>query len=75
MVILQTLAGHGSGIRMLEEIRRKDSETAVLICSAGYEMLLHAERYLLLGANGFIVKSATREEIMAAISMLLKGKC
>lgn len=74
LVILQTSVDHGSGIRMLQEIRGKDPETAVLICAVGDERLPHAERYLLQGANGFIVKSATREEIVAAISMVLKGK-
>lgn len=73
LVILETPTDHAGGIRMLEEIRGKDPRAAVLICSAGDERL-QAERYLLRGANGFIVKSATREEMTTAISMILKGK-
>lgn len=61
----------GNCTGMIKEIRQVNEEIYILMFS-GYDESSYALRYIKAGANGFLSKDASEEEIIAAISVLLK---
>lgn len=73
LIILDIDIPGGIGIGMVTEIRARNENVRILICSAGDEELL-AMDYVMAGADGYVAKSAEEEEAVKAVSMVLKGK-
>lgn len=65
------LPGH-SGLELLEELKRLRPQTPVLVLTA-YSEEEFAIRSLKLGASGFLNKSQTSVEVVAAVKKVLAG--
>lgn len=61
-----------NGLKLIKQIRSLHPPTRVLVFSLHSE-LLYARRVLRAGASGYLVKSATDEEILRAIRRILAG--
>jgi DNA-binding NarL/FixJ family response regulator len=61
------------GLEVLKEIRHKKRNLPVLVLSV-YPEENYATRALRAGANGFLTKQSTAEEILQAIRSILSGK-
>jgi len=61
------------GLQLLEELRQKDTAIQVIMLSMHAEKGI-IERALKLGANGFVLKSAGKEELLHAISLIRTGE-
>jgi len=73
-VVLLDLRLEGSdGLQALERIKRENPSIAVLIFSSADEVkeMAHAREY---GADGFVPKGATREEVLNSIRRVASGK-
>lgn len=73
LVVLDIEIENHTGIRMIEFVSRISILASVIIFTSAHEHV-HAERYLLVGAKGFIQKSAKREEVVGAMSAVLNGR-
>lgn len=73
LIILDIDIPGGIGTGMVTEIRRRNDNVRILVCSAGDEELL-AMDYVMAGADGYVAKSAEEEEAVKAVSMVLQGK-
>ena len=72
LVILDLNLGGQSGLVCLEQLKRSQPELPVLILSVHHEDRLVREAFR-LGANGFLVKSATHAELLSAIGAVALG--
>ncbi|WP_439556101.1 response regulator transcription factor [Dyadobacter sp.] len=72
LVLLDINIPGGMGTQMPSLIREKHPATAILVCSSLDEEQ-HAKRYLQSGAAGYLSKTASKEETMAAISAVMNG--
>ena len=73
-VVLLDLRLEGSdGLNALEQIKRENPNIAVLIFSSADEVkeMAHARKF---GADGFVPKGATREELLSSIRRVATGK-
>jgi DNA-binding NarL/FixJ family response regulator len=62
-----------NGIEAIVEIKRRNPETLILVITAHkIEEYVHAS--LRAGANGYLLKDATHDELLVAIRCVLKGK-
>lgn len=61
----------GNSTLMIEKIRKYNSKISILMFSA-YEEDTYALRYIHAGANGFLSKEASEEEMVEAVNSLLK---
>jgi DNA-binding NarL/FixJ family response regulator len=73
LVILDLGIPGGLGIRMIKAFRAIQQNVRILICS-GRDELLNAPGYINSGANGFLHKSSSDDEIEKAICTVLEGK-
>lgn len=73
LVLLDISLPGGNNVAMLSEIKKIDKGIKILMFTA-FNELTFALRYLQSGADGFLSKSATNEEITAAIHTVLAGK-
>jgi DNA-binding NarL/FixJ family response regulator len=73
VLLLDLRLGGEDGLHALEQIKRANPKIAVLIFSAIEEVkeMAHARK---MGAEGFISKGATREEILRTIRRVAMGK-
>jgi len=62
----------GDGIDMVRSIRRHHPDLPILVLSSLDESL-YAERMLSIGANGYIAKDASSEQIIACMRRVLAG--
>lgn len=61
-----------SGLDVLAEIRKKDSDAKVIMCSAvGQEMMI--QKAILMGADDFIVKPFKKDEFKKIVRRSLEG--
>jgi DNA-binding NarL/FixJ family response regulator len=63
----------GSGFDLIERIRNRTPQTAILVLSA-HDELYYAQRVLRAGAKGYISKREPTRHILAAIRRVLQGK-
>lgn len=61
----------GQGTAMIAQIRQQQPEVVILVCSAADEEK-YALDYIAQGANGYLSKSAPKNEAMAAITTVMK---
>lgn len=73
LVILDIDIPGGKGRVMIERIRQIQPGTIILMCSAADEQT-NALEYITSGANGYLSKSAEKEEIVHAITTVMKNK-
>jgi DNA-binding NarL/FixJ family response regulator len=73
-LVLLDLAMPGmSGVEAITEIRRRDSQVRILVLTIQRaEESIHES--LLAGANGYLLKSATQQELLAAMRSVLSGQ-
>lgn len=74
LLILDINIPGGNGFHMVEQIKTTQQDIKILIFSS-YEESTYALRYLKAGANGYLEKSASEEQIINAImSIYTRGK-
>ena len=62
----------GDGMELLREIRAHHPALPVLVFSS-HDETLYAERLLAAGANGYLMKHASGDEVVAALQRVLSG--
>ncbi|MGO9108193.1 MAG: response regulator [Thermoguttaceae bacterium] len=73
VLLLDLRLGGADGMRALEQIKRENPKISVLIFSAVEEVkeMAHARK---LGAEGFVSKGATRDDLLKTIRRVAMGK-
>ena len=72
LILLDIDIPGGKGRSMIELIRRIHPDIIILVCSAADEQT-HALDYISAGANGYLSKSAEKQEIVTAITTVMKN--
>jgi DNA-binding NarL/FixJ family response regulator len=62
----------GNHYNMLHQLKAVQPDLKILVITA-YQTVSHEKRYLQEGANGYLSKSATNEEIQQAVSSILQN--
>lgn len=73
LVIIDLALKGVSGIELVSEIRRNHKKISTLVLSM-YDESLHAERCLMAGAGGYVMKHEASESVIKAIRQILSGK-
>lgn len=71
LILLDIDIPGGQGTAMIAQIRQQQPEVVILVCSAADEEK-YALDYIGQGANGYLSKSAPKNEAMAAITTVMK---
>lgn len=72
IIIADVSLKDSDGLELVGEMRRRHPDIPVLILSM-YDELLYAERFLKMGARGYVMKSKVDEHLLAAVRDVLKG--
>jgi DNA-binding NarL/FixJ family response regulator len=72
LLILDINIPGGDSLQMIDVVRLRQPSIKILVFSA-YDEQLFAIRYLQAGANGYLMKDATEEEMKNAIRAVLKN--
>lgn len=72
-VILDLTLGSESGLDVLKQMREIDDKVPVLILTM-HDESLHAERALVAGARGYVMKHEATETVIGAVRRLLAGE-
>ncbi|MBU3915364.1 response regulator transcription factor [bacterium] len=73
MAIIDISLKNGNGIDLIERIKNYDKTILVLVLSM-HDESLYAERSLLAGAKGYIMKQETSDSVILAVRQVLDGK-
>ncbi len=73
IVLLDLSLGHESGLDLLKDIRAASPSSAILVLSMHNEKY-YAERVLMAGARGYIMKQEADKSVMEAITTVAAGK-
>lgn len=73
IVILEISISDGKGIQLLRELKRNRPELPVLVLSI-YSEGYHAARTIRAGADGFVTKEKTTDELLKAIYKVSSGQ-
>lgn len=73
IILLDLSLQNGSGLQMIKSIRFRNRHTGILVVSM-HSDLVYAERVIRLGANGYINKNQTPQNLLSAIWLVLGGK-
>lgn len=73
LVILDISLTDGNGIDLIQDIRERFGSLPILILSM-YDESLYAERAVMAGANGYIMKQEATDQIVKAIHHVLDGE-
>lgn len=71
-VILDLSLRDSDGLELIKEIRAKYDQMPVLVLSM-HDETIYAERLLSAGANGYIMKQAAGDQLIAALRRVLAG--
>jgi DNA-binding NarL/FixJ family response regulator len=63
----------GDGIELVRDVRAHHPHLPILVLS-GHDETIYAERMLSVGANGYIMKDATGEQILTSLRRVLTGQ-
>jgi DNA-binding NarL/FixJ family response regulator len=63
---------HGDGIELVRDVRAHYADLPILVLSS-HDETIYAERMLSVGANGYIMKQATSEQILLSLRRVLDG--
>jgi DNA-binding NarL/FixJ family response regulator len=72
-VILDLTLGSESGLDVLKEMLKLDATVPVMILTM-HDESLHAERALIAGARGYVMKHEATEVVVSAVRRLLAGE-
>jgi len=72
VVILDLSLRDSDGLELIKEIRAKYGQLPVLVLSM-HDETIYAERLLSAGANGYIMKQAASDQLIAALRRVLAG--
>ena len=72
VVIADISLKQGDGIKLVREVRTHDPQLPILVLSV-HDEEIYAERLLSVGANGYITKQATSEQIIRSLRLVLDG--
>ncbi len=73
LILLDIDIPGGKGKSMIDRIRQRQPRVIILVCSAADEQI-HALEYIAAGANGYVSKSVDRDELVVAITTVMKNK-
>lgn len=73
LAIIDISLGSISGIELIKALRVRHASLPVLVMSM-HDELLYAERVLRAGAQGYIMKQAPTDQVLAAIHQVLRGE-
>ncbi|MBT3176788.1 MAG: response regulator transcription factor [Desulfobacula sp.] len=73
LVILDLSLKNSNGMELLKELNKYHKDISVLVLSM-HEESLHAERCLLAGAKGYVMKHEAIESVIKAIRQIFAGK-
>ncbi|MCJ7582367.1 MAG: response regulator transcription factor [Candidatus Aminicenantes bacterium] len=73
IVILEISLSNGKGLQVLQELKKNRPELPVLVLSL-YPEGYHAVRAIRAGADGFVTKERTTDELLKAIQIVCSGK-
>lgn len=71
LILLDIDIPGGKGRSMIERIRQVQPDVIILMCSAADEQT-HALEYITAGANGYLSKSAEKDQMITAITTVMK---
>src|ERR1700688_689179 len=72
-IIADISLNQGDGIELVREVRAHYPRLPILVLST-HDETIYAERLLSVGANGYIMKHATSEEILVSLRRVLDGE-
>ena len=72
MMIADVSLNQGDGIKLVRDVRAHDALLPILVLSV-HDEAIYAERMLSVGANGYVTKQATSEQILQALRRVLDG--
>ena len=72
LVIVDLSLKSSNGIEIIKEIKRFKKKIPTLVLSM-HDELIHAERCLLAGARGYVMKQEASESVVKAIHQILSG--
>jgi DNA-binding NarL/FixJ family response regulator len=72
MLIADVSLNQGDGIQLVRDVRAHDPLLPILLLSV-HDEAIYAERMLSVGANGYMTKQATSEQILHALRRVLDG--
>src|SRR5438132_7354197 len=73
LLVIALRLGAGDSLEFVKALKAQQSGLLILVYSA-FEEAIFAERALRAGANGYMMKSATREEMLIAVRDVLRGQ-
>ncbi len=73
VVVLDLSLRGSNGIDLIKDIRSKYGQLPVLVFSM-HDESIYAERLLSAGANGYIMKEATADQLLSALRQVLDGE-
>jgi len=72
MLIADVSLNQGDGIKLVRDVRAHNPLLPILVLSI-HDEAIYAERMLSVGANGYMTKQATSEQILQALRRVLDG--
>lgn len=72
VVLMDVRMGANGGLEALEQLRKQDKTTRVIMLSA-YDNPTYVARSVALGANEYVLKDSSREELLATIRHVASG--
>ena len=72
IVLMDVRMGANGGLEALEELRKQDTKTRVIMLSS-YDNPTYVARAVALGANEYVLKDSSREELLATIHQVAQG--
>ena len=72
VIIADIGLNQGDGIELVRDVRARYSQLPILVLSS-HDETIYAERMLSVGANGYIMKQATGEQILVSLRRVLDG--
>jgi DNA-binding NarL/FixJ family response regulator len=73
LVLMDVRMQGGDGLNALGRVRLDNADLPILMYS-GYDNPMYVARAVALGANGYVLKSAKRKELIAAIKKAARGE-
>jgi DNA-binding NarL/FixJ family response regulator len=72
VMIVELGLNQGDGIELVRDVRAHHATLPILVLSS-FDETIYAERMLAVGANGYIMKQATSQEILHSLRRVLEG--